>query len=131
MLFIGLFIVIAGVERAGLAKELFKLLEPIGLNSVAGLSLVSAIISNVISNVPAVMLIARLVPDLPHPQTAWLTLAMSSTLAGNLTLLGSIANLIVLEGARRRQVPITFWQYFRVGFPVTAVTLAFGIWWLS
>ncbi len=131
MLFIGLFIVIAGVERAGLARELFALLSPIGLHTVAGLSLVSAIISNVISNVPAVMLIARLVPSLPHPQTAWLTLAMSSTLAGNLTLLGSIANLIVLEGARRQQVEITFWQYFRVGFPVTALTLAFGIWWLT
>jgi Na+/H+ antiporter NhaD/arsenite permease-like protein len=131
MLFIGLFIVIAGVERAGLAKELFRLLEPIGLHTVAGLSVVSAIISNVISNVPAVMLIARLVPSLPHPETAWLTLAMSSTLAGNLTLLGSIANLIVLEGARRRQVSITLWEYFRVGFPVTALTLAFGIWWLS
>ena len=130
MLFIGLFIVIAGVERAGVARELFVLLEPIGLHTVAGLSIVSAIISNVISNVPAVMLIARLVPTLPHPETAWLTLAMSSTLAGNLTLLGSIANLIVLEGARRRQVEITFWQYFRVGFPVTALTLAFGIWWL-
>jgi Na+/H+ antiporter NhaD/arsenite permease-like protein len=130
MLFIGLFIVIAGVERAGLARELFVLLEPIGLQTVTGLSLVSAIISNVISNVPAVMLIARLVPSLPHPETAWLTLAMSSTLAGNLTLLGSIANLIVLEGARRRQVSISFWEYFRVGFPVTALTLAFGIWWL-
>ena len=130
MLFIGLFIVIAGVERAGLAKELFILLEPIGLHTVTGLSVVSAIISNVISNVPAVMLIARLIPSLPHPETAWLTLAMSSTLAGNLTLLGSIANLIVLEGARRRQVTISFWEYFRVGFPVTALTLAFGIWWL-
>jgi Na+/H+ antiporter NhaD/arsenite permease-like protein len=131
MLFIGLFIIVAGVERVGLQRELFKLLEPIGLHTVAGLSIVSAIISNVISNVPAVMLIARLVPSLPHPQTAWLTLAMSSTLAGNLTLLGSIANLIVLEGARRRQIQITFWEYFRVGFPVTVLTLAFGIWWLT
>jgi Na+/H+ antiporter NhaD/arsenite permease-like protein len=131
VLFIGLFVVVHGVERVGLARELFALLEPIGLHTVAGLSLISAIVSNVISNVPAVMLIARLVPSLPHPETAWLTLAMSSTLAGNLTLLGSIANLIVLEGARRRQVEITFWQYFTVGFPVTALTLAFGVWWLA
>ncbi len=131
MLFIGLFIVIAGVERVGLAQELFKVVEPIGLHTVAGLTIVSAITSNVISNVPAVMLIARFVPSLPDPHAAWLTLAMSSTLAGNLTLLGSIANLIVLEGARRRQIEITFWQYFRVGFPVTVLTLAFGVWWLS
>jgi Na+/H+ antiporter NhaD/arsenite permease-like protein len=76
------------------------------------------------------MLLSRLVPTLPDPPTAWLTLAMSSTLAGNLTLLGSIANLIVLEGARRRGVEISFLAYFRVGLPVTLATLAFGVWWL-
>lgn len=131
VLFVGLFVVVHGADHVGLARALFARLEPIGLHTVAGLSLVSAIVSNVISNVPAVMLIARVVPGLPDPQTAWLTLAMSSTLAGNLTLLGSIANLIVLEGARRRQVEITFWQYFKVGFPVTVLTLAFGVWWLA
>jgi Na+/H+ antiporter NhaD/arsenite permease-like protein len=119
------------VERVGLADQLFARLQPIGLHTIGGLTLVSAIVSNVISNVPAVMLIARLVPALPDPTAAWLTLAMASTLAGNLTLLGSIANLIVLEGARRRQVEISFWQYFRVGFPVTVCTLLFGVWWLS
>jgi Na+/H+ antiporter NhaD/arsenite permease-like protein len=123
--------VVHGVDHVGLARELFVLLEPIGLHTVPGLTLVTAIVSNVISNVPAVMLIARVVPTLPTPETAWLTLAMASTLAGNLTLLGSIANLIVLEGARRRQVEITFWQYFTVGFPVTVLTLAFGMWWLA
>ncbi len=92
---------------------------------------VAVIVSNVISNVPAVMLIARLVPQLPDPATSWLTLAMSSTLAGNLMLHGSIANLIVLQGARRQQVDITFWQYVRVGAPVTLLTLLFGVWWLS
>jgi Na+/H+ antiporter NhaD/arsenite permease-like protein len=110
---------------------LFARLEPIGLHTIGGLTIVSALVSNVISNVPAVMLIARLVPQLPDPQSSWLTLAMASTLAGNLTLLGSIANLIVLEGARRHQVDISFWQYFRVGFPVTVLTLLFGVWWLS
>jgi Na+/H+ antiporter NhaD/arsenite permease-like protein len=131
VLFIGLFVVVAGVERVGLAQRLFDRLAPIGLHTVGGLTVVSAFVSNVISNVPAVMLISRLVPQLPDPHQAWLTLAMASTLAGNLTLLGSIANLIVLEGARRHQVNITFWEYFRVGFPVTAATLAFGAWWLS
>ena len=86
---------------------------------MAGLSVVTAIVSNVISNVPAVMLLARLVPQLPDPGDAWLTLAMASTLAGNLTLVGSIANLIVLEGARRHGVEIGFWQYCKVGVPVT------------
>jgi Na+/H+ antiporter NhaD/arsenite permease-like protein len=131
VLFIGLFVVVAGVERVGLADQLFERLKPIGLTTIGGLTVVAAIVSNVISNVPAVMLIARLVPQLPDPASAWVTLAMASTLAGNLTLLGSIANLIVLEGARRHHVEISFWQYFRVGFPVTVLTLLFGVWWLS
>ena len=56
---------------------------------------------------------------------------MSSTLAGNLTLLGSIANLIVLEGARRQGEAFSFLAYFKVGFPVTILTMAVGIWWLA
>ena len=86
VLFIGLFVVIGGVERVGLAQRLFDLLRPVGLHTIAGLSIVTTIVSNVISNVPAVMLLSRLVPQLPDPHTSWLTLAMSSTLAGNLTL---------------------------------------------
>ncbi|HEY8550191.1 MAG TPA: anion transporter [Vicinamibacterales bacterium] len=131
MLFIGLFVIVAGVDRVGLARQLFELLAPIGLDTVAGLTIVATLLSNLISNVPAVMLMSKLIPQLPSPETSWLTLAMASTLAGNLTLLGSIANLIVLEGARRQQVTITFWQYTRVGAPVTIVTLLFGIWWLG
>jgi Na+/H+ antiporter NhaD/arsenite permease-like protein len=131
VLFIGLFVVIGGVEQVGLARRLFDLLAPIGLHTVAGLTVVTAVVSNVISNVPAVMLLARLVPQLPDPTTSWLTLAMSSTLAGNLTLVGSIANLIVLEGARRHGIEIGFWEYCKVGLPVTLLTLAFGVFWLG
>jgi Na+/H+ antiporter NhaD/arsenite permease-like protein len=56
---------------------------------------------------------------------------MSSTLAGNLTVSGSIANLIVIEGARRRGLRIGFFEYVRVGVPLTLATLGFGVWWLS
>ncbi len=131
VLFIGLFVVIRGVEQAGLDSDVFALLRPIGVEGVWGLSIVTAILSNVTSNVPAVMLLSRLVPHLPDPRQAWLVLAMASTLAGNLTVLGSIANLIVIEGARRHGVQVTFLDYLRIGVPVTLVTLAFGIWWLS
>ena len=55
--------------------------------------------------------------ELANPERAWLTLAMSSTLAGNLTVLGSVANLIVIQQARRK-VRIGFWEYFRVGAPL-------------
>ncbi len=131
MLFIGLFIVVAGIEQAGLHTRFFELLKPIGITTVTGLSIVAAVLSNIISNVPAVMLFARVLPQLPDPHTSWLALAMSSTLAGNLTLLGSIANLIVLEGAKRRGIRISFLDYFKAGFPVTVTTLIFGIWWLA
>jgi Na+/H+ antiporter NhaD/arsenite permease-like protein len=130
-LFVGLFVVVAGIERVGLDRDFFDLLRPIGIESVWGLSIVAAVLSNLTSNVPAVMLFARVVPHLPDPQTSWLALAMSSTLAGNLTILGSIANIIVVEGARQRGVAISFRDYLRVGLPVTLATIAFGIWWLS
>ena len=131
MLFTGLFIVVAGVEQAGLVDRLFALLRPLGLGSLTGLAGTATLLSNLISNVPAVMLFKSVVPQLPNAATAWLTLAMSSTLAGNLTLVGSIANLIVIQGAKRHGVTITFSDYVRVGVPVTVATMAFGLLWLS
>ncbi len=101
------------------------------MQTVAGLTATAAILGNAVSNVPAVMLFTRIVPQLPDPRRAWLVLAMASTLAGNLTILGSIANLIVVEGARRRGYSIGFWEYLRVGLPITIATTAFGVWWLS
>jgi Na+/H+ antiporter NhaD/arsenite permease-like protein len=131
MLFAGLFVVVGAGERAGFDRRLFEWLRPLGVQTVAGLSATAAILSNAISNVPAVMLFTRIVPRLPHPDRAWLTLAMSSTLAGNLTVLGSIANLIVIESARRRGIRISFAEYARVGVPVTIVTILVGVLWLA
>ena len=131
MLFAGLFVVVGAATRAGIDRRVFSVLAPLGLQTVAGLSATAAILANAISNVPSVMLFTKLVPNLPDPHRAWLVLAMSSTLAGNLTILGSIANLIVVEGARRRGYTIGFWEYMRVGVPLTLATLAFGVWWLS
>lgn len=81
------------------------------------------------SNVPAVMLLKSLVPSFPNAHTAWLLLAMSSTLAGNLTITGSVANIIVVETAKP-EMHIGFRQYFRAGLPVTAGTLLLGWAWL-
>jgi Na+/H+ antiporter NhaD/arsenite permease-like protein len=64
-------------------------------------------------------------------ESAWLALAMSSTFAGNLTVLGSIANLIVVESANRQGVRISFWEYCKVGMPLTILTLIAGIAWLQ
>ena len=130
LFFSGLFVVMHGVEVSGLAAAMIgkagdlTALSPLG--RIAGLSAVSVILSNLVSNVPAVMLLKPLTQTLGNGQFAWLALAMSSTLAGNLTLIGSVANLIVVQQARKR-VEIGFMEYFRVGALITAVTIAIGI----
>lgn len=129
-LFTGLFVVVAGVERAGLAERLLQVLDPIHPQSTTGLTLVTAILSNLVSNVPAVMVLKSVVPHLPHPESAWLTLAMASTLAGNLTLPGSLATIIVIERAKGR-ASISFLDFLKVGFPTGLVSLAIGAAWLS
>jgi Na+/H+ antiporter NhaD/arsenite permease-like protein len=87
---------------------------------------VTALLSNLVSNVPALLLLKPLVPSMGDPRRAWLVLAMASTLAGNLTILGSIANLIVVEAARAARVEIGFVEYCKVGVPVTLATLLIG-----
>ena len=84
-------------------------------------------LSNLVSNVPAVILWLPVVPKVPSPRFIWLVMAMSSTFAGNLTLLGSMANLIVAERAEARGERMSFVDYCRVGIPVTLLTLAWGI----
>jgi Na+/H+ antiporter NhaD/arsenite permease-like protein len=129
VMFSGLFVVLEGVEKTSLDEQFLQLAASLRLQSAGMLSLLAAILSNLISNVPAVMVLKPVVQRLPDAASGWLVLAMSSTLAGNLTLLGSVANLIVVEQARER-VEISFWEYTRVGFPLTVLTIAFGVWWL-
>jgi len=90
------------------------------------LTSVTAVLSNLVSNVPALLLLKPLVPALGDAERTWLILAMASTLAGNLTILGSVANLIVVEAARAARVEIGFVEYARVGVPLTLVTLVLG-----
>jgi Na+/H+ antiporter NhaD/arsenite permease-like protein len=130
VMFIGLFIVIAGVEKVGLVDDLFRAAGKFHLERTAPMALFTAALSNVVSNVPAVLVFKSVVPRFGDATRAWLTLAMASTLAGNLTVLGSVANLIVVERARR-EVRISFWEYAKAGVPLTALTLAVGIWMLN
>ena len=130
VLFIGLFIVVAGVEKTSLPGDLFRAAQQFHLERVPVLSALAAVLSNFVSNVPAVLVFKPFVVHMGNPVRSWLTLAMSTTLAGNLTILGSVANLIVVQRARH-ETPISFWQYFRVGAPLTALTIAVGALWLS
>src|SRR5207302_11334159 len=86
----------------------------------------TAVLPRPVSNTPALLLLEPLVPALGDAERTWLILAMTSTLAGNLTLLGSVANLIVVEAARAARVEIGFVEYARVGVPLTLVTLLLG-----
>jgi Na+/H+ antiporter NhaD/arsenite permease-like protein len=132
LMFVGLFIVVHAfqlhvVSRWKVEKWTFILNHPVDL-----LSIVSAALSNLVSNVPAVLLFEPVMRALPPAsrQTGWLALAMSSTFAGNLTILGSVANLIVVENARREGVRVSFWEYCKAGIPITLLTLGVGIGWL-
>jgi Na+/H+ antiporter NhaD/arsenite permease-like protein len=129
--FAGLFIVTGALEVTHLSEIVFELMRPIVSGGVAPLSLATAALSNVVSNVPAVLLFRPIVPSLPDAHGTWLTLAMASTLAGNLTLLGSVANLIVAELAGKRGVRLTFVEYLKAGVPITLITLLIGIVWLT
>jgi Na+/H+ antiporter NhaD/arsenite permease-like protein len=128
--FIGLFIIVGGAERAGLTGALLKPVAAWNLHRLAVFVPATAVLCNVVSNVPAVMLLRTLVSGFPDPHTGWLALAMASTLAGNLTITGSVANIIVVEGAAAGGVRIAFREYVRVGVPITVSTLAIGSAWL-
>jgi Na+/H+ antiporter NhaD/arsenite permease-like protein len=129
--FVGLFIIVAGAERAGLTAALLQPIARWDLHQTAIFVPLTAALSNIVSNVPAVMLLRTLVVDFPDPRVGWLLLAMASTLAGNLTITGSVANIIVVERAAAEGIQIGFADYFRIGLPVTLITLVLGSLWLS
>jgi Na+/H+ antiporter NhaD/arsenite permease-like protein len=125
VMFTGLFIVVAGIEKTPLLEDFAVLVGRLQLNRIAVLSGLAALISNMVSNVPAVLLFKPLMAHLANPVRGWLTLAMASTLAGNLTLLGSVANLIVVERARHTAT-ISFIDYLKVGVPLTILSILAG-----
>ncbi len=130
VMFAGLFIVIAGVEKTSLETGLATLAGRLHLDNTFLLSGFAAVLSNVVSNVPAVLVFKPFIGQLADPKRAWLVLAMASTLAGNLTVVGSVANLIVIQQSRDR-VRIGFWEYFRVGAPLGLVTILLGAAWIA
>jgi Na+/H+ antiporter NhaD/arsenite permease-like protein len=129
VLFIGLFIVQLGLESSGVLAGWMAGAAAWGvdLDRPAWLFAAAVVLSNIVSNVPAVML---LLPAAHYPQAGPL-LALASTLAGNLLLVGSIANLIVVEQAARLGIAIGWREHARVGVPVTVATLAIAAAWLA
>jgi Na+/H+ antiporter NhaD/arsenite permease-like protein len=131
VMFAGLFVVVHGFETHVVTT--WNLDRFAAAQNVAVLTGTAAALSNLVSNVPAVLLLKSIVGSFAASARtqAWLVLAMASTLSGNLTPIASVANLIVVEGARREGVEVSFWAYCRVGVPVTIVTLAIGAAWLA
>jgi len=132
LFFAALFVVMRGLEASGAIDAInAEGARAIGAGSkwttAATVSGVMLVLSNLISNVPAVLLWRNFVPTLPNPTLAWQVMAMSATFAGNLLLIGSMANLIVAERAESRGVRLGYWEYARAGIPVTLATLAWGV----
>lgn len=128
--FAGLFVVVAGVARAGAAERMYEVIAPLlGEDTVRQAAVFSAFTiagSQLVSNVPFVILAGEWIPRLAEPHFLWLATALAATLAGNLTVIGSVANVIVLELAGSR-VRIGFWAFFRIGALITGATLAAGL----
>jgi len=130
VLFPSLFVITRAAADTRIFSALYALVEAPMRSSPALLGVLAAGLSQLISNVPTVMLLRPLVAGMTDPQVAWLVLAGCTTLAGNLTLLGSVANLIVAELARKRGVRLGFGRYLSVGLPLTVVGVALTLAWL-
>ena len=98
------------------------------VSSVLSLSGILLVGCQIVSNVPLIVLVRGWIDSQPDPTTAWLTTALVSTLAGNLTLLGSVANIIVVETADARE--IDFVRYLKVGVPVTLASTLVAVAWI-
>lgn len=130
LFFAALFVVIQGLQNSGAVAYMVRVFQPElhgnRLAQLFGLSGAMVVLSNLVSNVPAVLIFQPIVRTLARPHFAWLVLASASTLAGNCTPFSSVANLIVLQQSNQR-ARISFWQFSRVGIIVTIVTTLAGI----
>lgn len=128
--FVGLFLIVGGAENAGITAKLLEVAHHWNLQNMDVFALTVAGLCNIVNNVPAVMLLKSVVPGFANPRTAWMVLAMASTLAGNLTITGSVANIIVVESAKP-EIEIGFRDYLKAGVPITLMTLLVGWAWLN
>lgn len=123
LFFTGLFVVIAGAVSSGLLdsmSELFGMGDG-NVPSIGVLSGFSTVLANLVSNVPSVMLIGQLLPE--GDIVLWITLAVTSTFAGNLTLIGAAANIIVEDEGEKHGIRMDFFRYLRVGIPIAVITI--------
>ncbi len=130
VIFIGLFVIIGGVKASGLLNLIQSWLPVDAMQRLDSFAFISIVLSNLVSNVPAVLLLQYYIP-VEDAGLKWQALALFSTFAGNLTIFGSIANLIVAEIAKKNNVLLKGKEYLRVGFPLTVILSVFCFFWLQ
>jgi Na+/H+ antiporter NhaD/arsenite permease-like protein len=130
LFFAALFVVVEGLNQTGLPDDIYaSLRDTFGTTATTqawNLAWFSAVGSNVFSNVPFVLVAGKWLPHFADPGLMWKVLALATTFAGNLTILGSVANIIVVESARQH-LEVSFWDYARFGIPVTILTIVAGM----
>lgn len=128
--FAALFVVVEGLNGTGLPDQIYTRLHGVfGTTATAqawNLAWFSVAGSNIFSNVPFVLVAGKWINNFLQPELMWKVMALCTTFAGNLTILGSVANIIVVESARG-QVEIGFWDYAKFGIPVTVLTTLAGL----
>jgi Na+/H+ antiporter NhaD/arsenite permease-like protein len=130
-LFIGLFVVVKGMETTNLPVHSIGWMKAHGIDigNLYILAIASNLLSNLVSNVPATMVLVKLT-DAATP-VPWYVLALATTFAGNLLTIGSIANLIVIEQAKTFGIHISFKEHARIGVPVTLASMAVLLIWIK
>ena len=131
ILFMGLFVVAGAFESAGCGDQAIQWLANSGfnLNAPHNLVLMTAVLSNLINNSAAVMLLVKVVP-LSQPVTGYI-LALANSFGGSLIIVGGVSNIIVVQQAREMKIRISFWDFARLGIPVTLAALAGLILWVA
>ena len=131
VLFMGLFVVTGAFQATGYGEQAVQWLAHVGLNlqSPLVLTVVTAVLSNLINNSAAAVLLVKLV-DVTHPSTAYV-LALANSFGGSLIIVGSVSNIIVVEQARELGISISFRDFARLGVPVTLAALAGLIGWAA
>lgn len=131
LFFAALFIVTAAFREGATAAWLYAQSTQFINGNLSMFALSTVVLSNLISNVPAVLVLQDVVTQFADPAQAWFVLAASATLAGNSTLLASVANLIVAERAAQHDITLDFMTYLKVGIPITFISVIIAIWWLA
>ena len=130
LMFAGLFVVVAAAEKVLLTPELVSAVQAFHFANSYVLTAHTAVLSNIISNVPAVLALKPFVLGLADQHRIWLVIAMSATLAGDLTR-SARSPISSSPNARAAGIHISLWTYCRAGIPIAVITLALRAWWLS